>query len=91
MAARPGEPSMQVIGGLWAGRQKTRETGTMDKYARRQYFDRLCALRDIYSELGADDTTSVISIDEMIERATALLDQPASPLIATLDHSDAAN
>jgi hypothetical protein len=63
----------------------------MDKYARRQYFDRLCVLRDTYSELGADDSTSVISIDEMVERATALLDQPASPLIATLDHSDAAN
>ena len=63
----------------------------MDKYARRQYFDRLCALRETYAELGADDTTSVISIDEMIERATALLDQPASPLIATLDHSDSAN
>jgi hypothetical protein len=82
---------MQVIGGLWAGRQKTRETGTMDKFARREYFDRLCVLRSTYSELGADDTTSVISIDEMIERARALLDQPASPLIATLDHSDSAN
>jgi hypothetical protein len=81
---------MQVIGGLWAGRQKTRRQ-TMDKYARRQYFDRLCALRDAYNELGPDDTTSVISIDEMIERAAALLDQPSSPLIATLDHSDAAN
>jgi hypothetical protein len=90
MAAHPDEPSMQVIGGLWAGHQKTRRTD-MDKHARRQYFDRLCVLRDAYSELGPDDTTSVISIDEMIERAMALLDQPASPLIATLDQRDTAN
>lgn len=63
----------------------------MDKHGRRQYFDRLCALRDRYGDLGADDTTSVISIDEMIEHATSLLDQPASPLIATLDQRDSVN
>jgi hypothetical protein len=63
----------------------------MDKYSRRQYFDRLCGLRDDYAGLGPDDTTSVISIETMIERAIELLDQPASPLIATIEPRDANN
>jgi hypothetical protein len=63
----------------------------MDKYARREYFDRLYALRETYRELGPDDTTSVISIEAMIDRAAALLDRPASPLIATIEPRDAAN
>jgi hypothetical protein len=63
----------------------------MDKQAKRQYFDRLCALRETYRELGPDDTRSVISIETMLERAGQLLDQPASPLIAMIDHSDATN
>ena len=56
-----------------------------------QYFERLCELRDDYRGLGPDDTTSVISIEAMIERAIELLDQPASPLIATIDQRDATN
>jgi hypothetical protein len=63
----------------------------MDKYSRRQYFDRLCELRNDYRGLGSDDATSVISIEAMIERAIELLDQPASPLIATIDQRDATN
>ena len=77
----------------------------MDKYSRRQYFDRLCELRNDYRGLGPDDATSVIlsprfrslsatsviSIEAMIERAIELLDQPASPLIATIDQRDATN
>ena len=63
----------------------------MDKYSRRQYFDRLCELRNVYRGLGPDDATSVISIEAMIERAIELLDQPASPLIATIDPRDATN
>jgi hypothetical protein len=63
----------------------------MDRYTRRQYFDRLCALRDAYRELGPDDTRSVISIETMIERATRLIDRPASPLIATIEQRDHAN
>ena len=82
---------MRCIGGLWAGHQRPRETGTMDKYSRRQYFDRLCELRNDYRGLGPDDATSVISIEAMIERAIELLDQPASPLIATIDQRDATN
>jgi hypothetical protein len=63
----------------------------MDKYARREYFDRLYALRETYRELGPDDTKSVISIETMIDRAAKLLDRPASPLIATIDTRDVAN
>ena len=63
----------------------------MDKQAKRQYFDRLCVLRATYRELGPDDTTSVISIEAMIERATRLLDRPASPLIAMIEPRDGAN
>jgi hypothetical protein len=63
----------------------------MDKYARRQYFDRLYALREAYRELGPDDTRSVISIEAMLERAGRLLEQPSSPLIATIEQHDLAN
>ena len=57
----------------------------MDRYLRRKFFERLCELRDDYGRLGADDTTSVISITSMIEAAVALLDSPASPLIVMLE------
>ena len=90
MAARPSKTSIPVIGGTWAGRRKARER-TMDKFTRRQYFDRLCALRETYRELGPDDTRVVISLEAMLERATRLLDQPASPLITTVEHNDHAN
>jgi hypothetical protein len=63
----------------------------MDKYARRTHFDRLCALREAYRELGPDDTRSVISIEAMLERAGRLLDRPASPLITTVEQHDHAN
>ena len=63
----------------------------MDKYARRQYFDRLYVLREAYRELGPDDTRSVISIEAMLELAGRLLEQPSSPLIATIDQHDLAN
>jgi hypothetical protein len=63
----------------------------MDKHARRTYFDRLCALREAYRELGPDDTRSVISIETMLERAGRLLEQPSSPLIATIEQHDLAN
>ena len=57
----------------------------MDRQARRTYFERLCQLRDAYSRRGAEDMTSVISIEAMIERAVRLLEQPTSPLIVMLD------
>ena len=63
----------------------------MDKLARRKYFDRLYTLRESYGELGSDDTTSVISIEAMLDRAHELLERPSSPLIATTENRDYAN
>jgi|RhiMethySRZTD1v2_1073278.scaffolds.fasta_scaffold4159776_1 hypothetical protein len=63
----------------------------MDKLARRKYFDRLYTLRESYRDLGSDDTTSVISIEAMLERANELLERPSSPLIATFEERDLAN
>ena len=57
----------------------------MDRYARRQYFERLCQLREEYGRLGADDTTSVMTIEAVIEHDVELLESPASPLIVMLD------
>ena len=57
----------------------------MDRQARRTYFERLCQLRDAYSRKGADDTTSVISIEATIDHAIRLIEQPTSPLIVMLD------
>ena len=63
----------------------------MDKLARRKYFDRLYTLRESYNDLGPDDTTSVISIEAMLERSNELLERPSSPLIATFEERDLAN
>jgi hypothetical protein len=57
----------------------------MDRQVRRAYFERLCELRDAYARLGAEDTTSAIPIEAMIERAIRLLERPASPLIVMLE------
>lgn len=57
----------------------------MDKFARRQWFERLCELRDAYGRLGQEDTTSVISIDAMVEHARELLIRAESPLVAIVD------
>ena len=57
----------------------------MDRQTRRTYFEKLCKLRDDYGRLGADDTTSAISIEAMIERAIRLLERPSSPMIVMLD------
>lgn len=52
----------------------------MDRYTRRQYFESLCSLRDAYSSLGDDDTTSCISIEDVIAYAIDLLEAPAEPV-----------
>jgi hypothetical protein len=57
----------------------------MNRQTGRAYFERLCDLRDDYGRLGADDVTSVISIDAMISLANSLFDRPASPLIRMLE------
>ena len=48
----------------------------MDRYARRQYFEGLCRMRDTYADLGADDTTTCISIEDAIAMAIDLLEAP---------------
>ena len=63
----------------------------MDRQARRTYFERLCNLRNSYETLGTDDTTSVISIEAVIEHAISLLEQPSSPMIVMLEGSPEAN
>jgi flagellar biosynthesis regulator FlaF len=57
----------------------------MDKYTRRVWFERLCDLRDAYGRLGREDTTSVISIEAMIDRSRRLMIRTESPLVATLE------
>ena len=57
----------------------------MDRQTRRTYFERLCELRDDYGRLGADDITSVISIEAMVALANSLFNRPESPLIRMLE------
>ena len=55
----------------------------MDRYTRRQYFEGLCSLRDAYARLGTDDTTSCISIEDVIALAIDLLERPLDPAEAS--------
>jgi hypothetical protein len=63
----------------------------MDRYARRQYFERICQLRDRYAQLGPADTTSAITIEAMIARACRLLDRPLPPILVVSDSEPTAN
>ncbi|MEO5941292.1 MAG: hypothetical protein ABIQ76_10440 [Candidatus Limnocylindrales bacterium] len=45
----------------------------MDRYARREHFERICELRDAYGRLGTADTTSVITIEAVIGWASRIL------------------
>jgi hypothetical protein len=83
MAGRAPEARITSNGGSWVATD--RKERQMDRYARRKFFERLCELRDDYGRLGSDDTTSVIAIETMIERAVELLERPASPLIVMLE------
>jgi hypothetical protein len=62
----------------------------MDRYTRREYFERICQLRDRYARLGKTDTTSVITIEAMVARAAQLMDRPISPLLMVTDSNPAA-
>lgn len=53
----------------------------MDRYARRQHFERLCSLRDSYGRRGALDAMSVISIDDVIVYAIDLLERVEAPSV----------
>ena len=63
----------------------------MDRYVRREYFERICQLRDRYAQLGPEDTTSTITIDAMIARAVRLLDRPLPPLLVVSDPEPTTN
>lgn len=45
----------------------------MDRYARRQHFERLIGLRDRYAQLGPDDTVWIITVEDVIEWASEQL------------------
>jgi hypothetical protein len=56
-----------------------RKESTMDRYARRQHFERLCGMRDRYASLGPDDTVWIITIDDVIEWASEQLATESVP------------
>ena len=62
----------------------------MDRYTRREYFERICQLRDRYARLGKADTTTVITIEAMVARAAQLMDRPIPPLLMVTDSNPAA-
>lgn len=53
----------------------------MNRQERREYFDRLCAMRSSYEQLGPEDATAVITIEAMIERAVRLLERKRATLV----------
>ncbi|HET7704437.1 MAG TPA: hypothetical protein VFK35_13645 [Candidatus Limnocylindrales bacterium] len=57
----------------------------MNRYERRQYFERLCTMRSAYGQRGSADATSVITIDAMIRRAIWLLERPRAALVVVND------
>jgi len=57
----------------------------MDRYGRREYFERICQLRDRHARLGRADTTSVITIEAMIARANRLMARPVPPQLVAGD------
>ena len=59
----------------------------MNRYERREHFERLCQLRDRYARLGPSDTRSAITIEAMIERSIKLLERPMSALVVLNDGS----
>jgi hypothetical protein len=62
----------------------------MDRYARRQHFERLIGLRDRYARLGPDDTVWVITVEDVIAWATEQLDDAGVPSTADDTRSEAA-
>ena len=62
----------------------------MDRYMRRQYFERICQLRDRYAQLDRSETTGVITIEAMIARASRLMDRPVPPVLTVTDSNPAA-
>lgn len=57
----------------------------MNRYERRQFFERLCTMRSAYERRGPQDTTSVITIEAMMRRAVWLLERPRAALVIVSD------
>jgi hypothetical protein len=83
MAARPPKTSIDLDGGTWVATDWKERS--MDRYSRRIYFERLCDLRESYARRGPEDSTSVITIEAAIARATRLLNRGGSPLVVMLE------
>jgi hypothetical protein len=63
----------------------------MDRYARRQHFERLMTLRDAYAQRGPEDSVSVISIEDVIAWVSDELDtDDATQFVGEDATSDAA-
>ena len=61
----------------------------MDRHGRREYFERICQLRDRHARLDSADTTSVITVDAMTARANRLMERPVPPLLIASDANPA--
>ena len=59
----------------------------MNKQQRREFFERLCAMRDVYAQRGPDDATSVISIEAVVARASRKLDRPRATVVVVSDEA----
>ncbi|MBA2719350.1 MAG: hypothetical protein H0U52_08950 [Chloroflexi bacterium] len=62
----------------------------MNRQQRREFFERLCALRDGYAQRGPADRTSVISIEAMIARASGRLNRPRATIVIERDEAASA-
>ena len=59
----------------------------MNKQQRREFFERLCAMRDVYAQRGPDDATSAISLDAMVARASRKLARPHATVVVVNDEA----
>ena len=59
----------------------------MNKQQRREFFERLCAMRDAYAARGPEDAASVITIDAIVARASRKLDRPRATVAVVNDEA----
>jgi hypothetical protein len=90
MAPALADRRMTLVDGSHPDGHDEAGAGAMNRQQRREFFERLCALRDAYALRGPDDTTSAISIEAMIARASRRLDRPRAPLVVVADDSASA-
>jgi hypothetical protein len=78
---------MTLVDGGHVDRRGEAGARVMNRQQRREFFERLCALREAYARRGPDDATSTISVEAMIARASRRLDRPRAPLVVVRDDS----